>query len=97
MSRVSGKPYFLYILWSQTGQRFYIGVSENPEKRLEQHNQGLRGWTARYRPWTLVYKESYENYGLARKRELELKRQKGGQGFFRLTGLKPEQFSSSGS
>jgi hypothetical protein len=28
LSRVSGKPYFLYILWSVPGKRFYIGISE---------------------------------------------------------------------
>ncbi len=97
MSRVSAKPYFVYVLWSEPGRRFYIGISENPQKRLNQHNQALSGWTSRYPPWRLVYQESYENYGLARRRQLELKRQKGGDGFFRLTGLNPQRFASSGS
>ena len=92
MSRVSGKSYFVYVLWSAHADRFYIGVSEDPEKRLEQHNQGLAGWTARHYPWTLVYTEGYQDYRTARKRELELKAQKAGRGFFLRTGLKPEQF-----
>ncbi len=92
MSRVSGKPYFLYILWSQLGRRFYIGISENPKRRLHQHNQGVSAWTARHRPWILVHQERYENYRTARKREMELKRQKGGQGFYQMTGLEPERF-----
>lgn len=29
MSRVFGKPHFLYVLWSAGGRRFYIGVSED--------------------------------------------------------------------
>jgi putative endonuclease len=93
MPRVSGKPYFLYILWSVPGKRFYIGISDNPERRLEQHNSpNQRGWTRRYQPWTLIYREEHADYGSARRRENELKAQKGGVGLFLKTGLNPEQF-----
>ncbi len=95
MSRVSGKSYFVYVLWSPGAKRFYIGISESPERRLEQHNHGVSRWTSRYRPWILVHQERFENYRLARLRELELKRQKGGRGFFEMTGLSPERFSGS--
>ncbi len=95
MSRVSGKPYFVYILWSTGRRRFYIGVSENPEKRLEQHNHQPRGWTSRFRPWVLVLTEPYANYRQARTRELQLKSQKSGLGFFRLTGLNQAEFRTS--
>ncbi len=57
MSRVSDKRYFVYVLWSTPGRRFYIGISEDPQKRLEQHNSGEHGWTARHRPWEVVYTE----------------------------------------
>ena len=92
MSRVSGRSFYLYVLWSGSAKRFYIGISIDPQHRLLQHNQSTRGWTARYRPWHLVHQESYLDYASARKREIELKRQKGGDGFFRLTGLDPNQF-----
>ena len=98
MSRVSGKAYFLYVLWSGRGRRFYIGISENTAHRLTQHNLGLSRWTARYRPWVIVHEEKFDTYRLARLRENELKRQKGGQGFWEKTGLRPQSFSrSSGS
>jgi len=97
MSRVSDKPYFLYVLWSDMGRRFYIGISEDPSKRLLQHNEGLRGWTARYRPWALVHSEKYPNYGAARKREIELKKQKTGRGFFERTGLDSSTFKGAGN
>ena len=87
MSRVSGKPYYVYVLWSDCGHRFYIGVSENPEKRLQQHNLNRRGWSARFAPWRLVYSHSYPDYSAARRQELQLKAQKGGQGFWKMTGL----------
>jgi hypothetical protein len=46
MSRVSGKPYFLYVLWSCSGRCFYIGISEDPLTREEQHNLGtFKGWS----------------------------------------------------
>jgi predicted GIY-YIG superfamily endonuclease len=92
MSRVSGKLYFLYILWSKSGCRFYIGISEDPHARLAQHNEGRSMWTARNRPWELVHVESYRNYTEARKREICLKKQKGGVGFYALTGLDPSRF-----
>ena len=92
MSRVSEKRYFVYVLWSQNARRFYIGISEDPQKRLEQHNQARRGWSARHVPWALVHTERYNDYTTARRRELELKAQKSGWGFFKRTGLDPERF-----
>ena len=29
MSRVSGKAYFVYVLWSASGRKFYIGIRED--------------------------------------------------------------------
>jgi putative endonuclease len=93
MSRVSQKPYFVYVLWSASGRCFYIGISENPAVRIEQHNAGVfSGWSKRHRPWILVFSEPHPDYKSARKREIELKRQKGGQGFFAKTGLDSKNF-----
>jgi len=93
MSRVSGKRYFVYILWSASGRRFYIGVSEAPADRLIQHNASVNaGWTGKHRPWELVLTEEHRNYSLARRRELDLKAQKGGAGFFAKTGLDPRDY-----
>ena len=93
ISRVSGKAYFVYILWSPLGQRFYIGITEDLEQRLRQHNSDATcGWTARYRPWTLVYSEMCSDYTAARRRENELKRQKSGKGLFAKTGLNAASF-----
>ncbi len=89
MSRLTGKRYFLYILWSQSSHRFYIGITENVEKRFKQHNDGISKWTAKFRPWTIALVEAYPDYTDARKREILLKKQKGGNGFYRLTGPKP--------
>ena len=93
MSRVSDKPYFVYVLYSASGKRFYIGISDDASLRLEQHNQGISRWTSRHRPWTLVQVERFPSYRAARKRELQLKAQKSGGGFFALTGLDPSLYA----
>ncbi|MFB3924165.1 MAG: GIY-YIG nuclease family protein [Terriglobia bacterium] len=92
MSRVSDKPYFVYVLYSSSGKKFYIGISADPSHRLDQHNRGISRWTARHRPWALVHAEQFEDYSAARKRELRLKAQKSGGGFFALTGLDPSNY-----
>jgi len=92
VSRISNKRYFLYVLWSASARRFYVGISEAPLKRLDQHNSGRASWTKRYRPWILVLTEEYANYREARERELDLKAQKGGEGFFAKTRLDRSKF-----
>ncbi|MDH4071194.1 MAG: GIY-YIG nuclease family protein, partial [Ignavibacteria bacterium] len=46
--------YFLYILRSESSDRYYVGVSGNPERRLTFHNTVERGFTSRYRAWKIV-------------------------------------------
>ena len=96
MSRVTGKPLFLYVLWSDPAGRFYIGISENPAHRLEQHNNGISRWTANFGPWRLVHTEQFTDYSGARKRELQLKKQKGGEGFYKFIGRSFEDLIQSG-
>jgi len=91
MSRAAGHPYFLYVLWSDAGSRFYLGISEDAQRRLQQHNSGGSVWTSRYSDWRLVHVEQYLSYSQARKRELVLKKQKGGSGFYKLLGRTREQ------
>jgi len=94
VSRVSGKPYLMYVLWSNSASKFYIGISEAVNARLVQHNTGVSKWTAKFRPWRPVHIEEFQSYSGARKREILLKKQKGGKGFFKLTGLDRSAFRS---
>ena len=80
--------YQVYVLQNKLG-RFYIGLSEDPERRLDQHNAGVSKWTRTYRPWTLVWRSDRMSLGDARRFESLLKRQKGGAGFFRMTRMDP--------
>jgi putative endonuclease len=78
--------YQVYILRNPAG-RLYIGVTEDVSVRLKQHNAGMSKWTAKYRPWAVVWQSTEQSLGAARKLEILLKRQKAGNGFFELTGL----------
>ena len=51
--------HFLYVLRSEQANRFYVGVSANPRLRLKRHNTTSTGFTARYRPWSLVYQHFF--------------------------------------
>src|SRR5690348_15678166 len=92
MSRASEKRYFVYVLWSDSARCFYIGISEDPHHRLQQHkfrNSGLVVAPCSLAP---CYVELKPDYRKARQRENELKKQKRGIGFWSLTGLNPLDF-----
>jgi putative endonuclease len=78
--------YQVYVIRNAAG-KFYIGLSENVQIRLQQHNQGVSKWTRHRGPWSLVWISESLTLSEARKLENRLKRQKGGAGFRELTGL----------
>jgi len=51
--------YYLYILKSEIEDKYYTGISLNPEKRLKYHNSFEKGFTSRYRPWKIVFVKEY--------------------------------------
>ena len=61
--------YYVYILKSANGARYYKGSSADPDARLAEHNAGKVRSTQTYRPWSLHYCESFENKTEALKRE----------------------------
>jgi len=70
----------VYVLHSGKHDKIYIGFTSNLEQRLKSHNElGKKGWTIKFRPWTLVHHESYESKAEAMHREKQLKSAKGRQ------------------
>ena len=63
----------VYILESETSGNYYIGSSENPEKRLQFHNTREKGFTSRYRPWRIIFKKEYESKSEALRAERKIK------------------------
>ncbi|UOY08908.1 GIY-YIG nuclease family protein [Muricauda sp. SCSIO 64092] len=64
---------FVYVLKSEIDNRLYVGLTQNVEKRLREHNSGKTRSTKGYRPWQLIYVEEYPDRPTARKREKYLK------------------------
>ena len=68
----------VYVLYSKDYNKIYIGFTSNLEQRMLSHNElGKKGWTIKFRPWQLIYKEEYQLKPDAMKREKELKRATG--------------------
>jgi putative endonuclease len=70
-------PYYVYILQSQTTQKFYVGQTDNLSARLTRHNNrelGAGRYTRKQKgPWQLVYTEEYPSRSDAMKRESQIK------------------------
>jgi len=47
--------YFVYILRSFKNGSYYKGITDNPERRLLEHNSKKEHSTSRYVPWEMVW------------------------------------------
>ncbi|MFV5691537.1 GIY-YIG nuclease family protein [Flavobacterium sp. LT1R49] len=62
--------YFIYIIYSKKLDRFYVGTTDDVEKRLAEHNSGFysEAFTVKGVPWELSLKfeckSSEKAYGL---------------------------------
>lgn len=66
---IHARMYFVYILISETYLKTYTGITDNPERRLEQHNSGVSTFTKNYVPWQLIFLEPVTDKITARVRE----------------------------
>lgn len=66
--------HFVYMV-RNTANALYVGVTNNPDNRLEHHNT-RRGadYTKRNPNFSIVFLESYETLAEARKREIQIKK-----------------------
>ena len=68
------KIWFLYIIECRTGE-LYVGIAENVDKRIEQHNKGRACRYTKFRgPVRLIYSEFVGEHLNARRREREVKK-----------------------
>ncbi len=63
---------WLYILKSES-ERYYIGSTENIERRLKQHRKGYTRTSKVLKTYELVYTEEFDTINEARLREKKLK------------------------
>lgn len=73
--------YEVYVLRSRKTLKYYIGHTADLKTRLTQHNYGGNKFTKKYRPWVVVYTETFETKSLAWEREQQIKSYKGGRAF----------------
>ena len=63
----------VYVLRSGKDGSLYIGLTNNPKRRLAEHNRGNNKSTKGRTPYELLFSEDYNTYPEARKREKYLK------------------------
>jgi putative endonuclease len=66
-------PFFVYILYSLTKDKFYIGFTSNLEERIIRHNQKSKGFTGHINDWETMYTESFATKSEALAREKQIK------------------------
>jgi putative endonuclease len=65
--------YFVYILYSSNIDKYYVGQTENLERRLSEYNSKRNLGAS---DWKIKYVENFENRSDAVKRESEIKAKK---------------------
>ena len=68
----------VYVLYSESYNKIYIGQTIDLSRRLVEHNNGtFAGYTKKFIPWKIIYTEVYGTRSEAFAREKQLKSQKG--------------------
>jgi putative endonuclease len=65
--------YFVYIIYSERFEKFYVGLSADIKQRLQTHNSGKVKSTKSFIPWRVVYTEKFKTRPEAREKEKYLK------------------------
>jgi len=89
--------FYVYILYSQAKDKFYVGQTNNLENRIERHNSGYVKSTKSYRPWKVVYNEKYEERAMAVRRENQIKGWKSKSMIKELVEVNRDAFGREGS
>ncbi|GEM_PF-2224148 len=53
--------YYVYVIYSQIKQGYYVGQTEDVAARILRHNNGYESYTSKYMPWELaisIHKET---------------------------------------
>jgi len=65
--------FFVYVIRSVTRPYRYVGITENVDRRLDEHEKGKSKSTRGRGPFELIHTESFETRDEARAREKFLK------------------------
>ena len=67
---------YVYILYSEKVNKYYVGACIDLERRMREHNTGHSKFTSTGIPWLLKYTENFTTLTEAKKRELAIKKMK---------------------
>ena len=65
--------YYVYAIKSEPRNYIYVGLANDPKRRIKQHNDGKERTTRPYKPFNLILLERFNSRLEARKREKYLK------------------------
>jgi len=65
--------YYVYIIYSESHDKYYIGQTSDFAERIRRHNKGLEKFTSPYCPWTRICVIEKSNRSEAVKLEKKLK------------------------
>jgi putative endonuclease len=68
--------FYVYILFSSSLEKYYVGYTENVNNRVMQHNSGKGNYTSKGIPWILI--KTFECASRSSAIQLELKIKKRG-------------------
>jgi len=68
--------FFVYVIYSESSDKFYIGSCNILAKRILQHNTGRNISTKHGIPWEVKYFKVFSTREEALKREMEIKKKK---------------------
>jgi putative endonuclease len=80
------KSFSVYINYSESLDRCYIGMTSRPEKRLQEHIRDRHHWTARADDWVCLWQERQPSSEAARLREKQIKK-RGARRFLKSLGI----------
>ena len=65
---------FVYILHSSSLDKYYVGSTENVNRRLVEHNAGKGNFTSKGVPWNLIFTIECQNRKQATQLEFKIKK-----------------------
>ena len=85
--------FYIYILFSKSANKYYVGHSNNVERRLFEHNNPIfKTFTSKFLPWELLIDfEIGNNRAIAMKAEKIIKNKKSKQYILKLIDSEEER------
>ncbi len=65
--------FFVYILYSRSINKYYIGQTNDLERRISEHNSGQTTYSSRGISWELIYQEEKNTRSEAMLLEMKIK------------------------